>query len=201
MSAVLPFILASKSAIRAKMLSDAGLAIELLPSTIDERAIEAPAMDRGASPAAIAALLACEKALDVSRHRPGRVIIGADQTLALGQRRFSKPLDRASAREQLCSLRGATHTLASAAALARDGEILWSGVDDVRLTMRHFTDAYLDTYLDAMGGRVTTTVGGYQLEGLGIQLFSAIDGDYFTILGLPLLLLLAALRDHRLLST
>ena len=201
MTAAPPFILASKSAIRAKMLSDAGLAIEIVPSTIDERAIEAPAMARGASPAAIAALLACEKARDVSQHRPGRIIIGADQTLALGQRRFSKPLDRAAAREQLCALRGATHTLASAAALARDGELLWQGVDEVRLTMRHFSDAYLDTYLDAMGAGVTATVGGYQLEGLGIQLFSAIDGDYFTILGLPLLKLLAALRDNRLLST
>lgn len=190
------FILASKSSIRAKMLTDAGLSIELAPSSIDERALEAPAMKRGASPAAIAELLAREKSLAVSQHRPGRIVIGADQTLALGTRRFSKPLDRAAAREQLCALRATTHTLASAAAIARDGDILWSGVDEVSLTMRDFSDAYLDAYLDMMGAHVLTTVGGYQLEGRGIQLFSAIHGDYFTILGLPLLGLLAALRDQ-----
>lgn len=193
------FILASKSAVRAKLLREAGLTIDLDPSTIDERAIEAPAMAAGASPAAIAKLLAEEKARDVANRHQGRIVIGADQTLALGARRFSKPKDRQGAAEQLTSLRGKTHILASAAALVRDGEILWSDVSTAELTMRDFSSPYLEDYLDKMADKVTTTVGGYQLEGLGIQLFDRISGDYFTILGLPLLPLLAALRRHGLL--
>lgn len=193
------FILASKSTIRAKILHDAGLVIETQASTVDERAVEAPAMQQGVGPAGIAELLARAKALDVSQRRPGCVVIGADQTLALGDQRFSKPGDRAAAAAQLRALRDASHALHSAAAIARDGKILWSGGDAVHLTMRSFSEAFLENYLDVMGNTVTTTVGGYQLEGIGIQLFSGIKGDYFTVLGLPLLPLLAALRDLKLL--
>ena len=195
-----PFILASKSAIRAHMLRQAGLKLDLDPSMIDERAVEAPAMAKGASPTKIAELLAQEKARDVSTRHPGRIIIGADQTLAQDTQRFSKPKDRISAVQQLKSLRGKTHILASAAAIACDQQILWSGASEARLTMRFFSDHFLEDYLDQIGPAVTTTVGGYQLEGLGIQLFEAISGDYFTILGLPLLPLLAALRTHALLA-
>ena len=194
-------VLASKSAIRADLLKNAGLTVEIAPADVDERAIEAPAMARGASPADVAVLLAGAKALAVSRARPGAIVIGADQTLALGEERFSKPRDRDGARVHLSKLRGATHVLSSGAAIARDGAVLWTGVQDARLTMRTFSDAFLEAYLDRMGAVVTTTVGGYQLEGLGIQLFERIEGDTFTILGLPLLALLEGLRAHGLLRS
>jgi septum formation protein len=194
-------VLASKSAIRADLLKNAGLAVEIVPADVDERAIEAPAIARGASPAEVAVLLAEAKALVVSRARPGAIVIGADQTLALGDERFSKPRDRAGARIHLSKLRGATHVLASGAAIARDGVVLWTGVQEARLTMRAFSDAFLEDYLDRMGAVVTTTVGGYQLEGLGIQLFERIEGDTFTILGLPLLALLGGMRANGLLAS
>ncbi len=189
-------VLASKSAIRAELLRSAGLIVETRPADVDERAIEAPAMAAGASPEEVARLLAVAKAEAVSRADPDALVIGADQTLALGERRFSKPRDRDGARDHLRALRGATHRLASGGALAQAGRTLWSGVQSAELTMRDFTDAYLEDYLDRMGPVVTTTVGGYQLEGLGIQLFARIAGDHFTILGLPLLPLLDALRGH-----
>jgi septum formation protein len=194
-------ILASKSVFRQKMLADAGVAVEAVPADIDERAVEAPAMARGADGAQVARLLSEAKALAVSRLRPEALVIGSDQTLALGPRRFSKPRDRAEAAAHLSALRGRAHTLASGAALARGGAVLWSDVAEVHLTMRDFSDAFLDSYLDRMGAAVTTTVGGYQLEGLGVQLFERVDGDYFTVLGLPLLKLLDALRAQGVLET
>jgi septum formation protein len=189
-------ILASKSAIRLAMLRAAGLEVEARPAEVDERAIEAPAVARGESPAAVARLLAEAKAVAVSRAAPGQLVVGADQTLGCDGKRFTKPVDRWSAAAQLRALRGRTHQLASGAALARDGALLWSDVAEARLTMRDFSDAFLDDYLDRLGPVVTTTVGGYQLEGLGVQLFARIGGDHFTILGLPLLALLEALRAH-----
>ena len=138
----------------------------------------------------IAALLAREKALAVAAQLPGRLVLGADQTLALGERRFSKPADRAAAREQLKLLRGQTHELHSAIALARDGVIVFEHREVARLTMRAFSDGFLEAYLDAAGAAVTASVGGYQLEKTGIQLFERIEGDHFIILGLPLLPLL-----------
>jgi septum formation protein len=125
---------------------------------------------------------------------PGRLVLGADQTLALGARRFSKPADRTAASEQFRVLRGQTHALHSAVALARDGKILFEHGETARLTMRAFSDTFLDDYLATVGSAVTASVGGYQLEGAGIQLFERIEGDYFTVLGLPLLPLLAVLR-------
>ena len=190
--AVRPLVLASKSAIRRTMLADAGIPVEVIPADIDERAVENSAATRDAS--AIAALLAREKASAIAARFPGRLVLGADQTLALGERRFSKPTDRTAARDQLKSLRGRTHELHTAIALVCDGAVVFEHREAARLTMRAFSDEFLESYLDAMGATVTASVGGYQLERAGVQLFERIDGDHFVILGLPLLALLAYLR-------
>jgi septum formation protein len=193
-----PLVLASQSKVRRALLEAAGIPVEVRPADIDERALEAQA--RLSGPAEVAALLARAKASAVAAGMPGRFVVGADQTLALGERRFSKPADSAAAAEQLGSLRGATHGLHSAVAVARDNEVLYAHVATARLTMRDFSEAFLAGYLAAAGDAVLHSVGGYQLEGLGSQLFDRIEGDYFTVLGLPLLPLLQFLRAQRLLA-
>jgi septum formation protein len=193
-----PLVLASQSHVRRTLLEAAHLPVEIKPASLDERAIEMRAGPIG--PAKAAALLAREKALSVAAGMPGRLVLGADQTLALGERRFSKPKDRAGAREQLKALRGKTHQLHSAIAVARDGEVLFEHVDDARLTMRDFSDAFLESYLGEAGDAVAASVGGYQLESVGIQLFEQIEGSHFTILGLPLLPLLHWLRQNGVLA-
>jgi septum formation protein len=140
--------------------------------------------------------LARAKAETVAASLPGRVVLGADQTLALGSQRFGKPADRAEAAKQLRALRGKTHTLHSALALVRDGAVLFACVETAQLTMRDVSDRFLDDYLDLAGDSALSSVGGYQLEGIGIHLFERVEGDYFTILGLPLLPLLAFLRQN-----
>jgi nucleoside triphosphate pyrophosphatase len=187
-----PLVLASKSASRRSLLQGAGIPIEVRAADIDERGVEAKAgLD---DPTAVAGMLAREKALAVSLQLPGRMVIGADQTLALGQRRFSKPVDRHAAREQLKVLRGNTHALHSAVAIVRDGKPLFEHCALARLVMRAFSDQFLESYLDAAGDAVTASVGAYQVEGLGVQLFERIEGDHSTILGLPLLPVLDVLR-------
>lgn len=188
-----PLVLASKSDVRGKILAAAGLRFEIRPAQIDERAEEAKAGPL--DPVAVARLLARKKAGSVAATQPGRLVLGADQTLAHGGKRFSKPANRAEAARQLRELRGRTHELNSALALVRDGQVQFEHVDHARLTMRDFSDAFLNDYLDMAGAAALASVGGYQLEGVGVHLFERVEGDYFTILGLPLLPLLAFLRE------
>jgi septum formation protein len=193
-----PLILASQSRARQMLLANAGIDFEAVPAEIDERAVQQAS--KLTAPAEIAALLARAKALSVSVQQPGRYVVGADQTLALGVRLFSKPAGRAAAAEQLRALAGHSHELHSAVATARDGEILFSEVSAARMTMRQLTGAEIEAYLDHAGEAVTSSVGAYQLEGLGVHLFERIEGDHFTILGLPLLRLFAFLRGEGLLG-
>lgn len=193
-----PLILASQSSARQALLTNAGIPFEPVPAEIDERAVQQAS---GLSaPGEIAALLAREKALAVSLSQPGRFVVGADQTLALGMRLFSKPAGRAAAAEQLRALAGRNHELHSAVAVARDGKILFEQARIARMAMRQLGEAEIEAYLNAAGEAVTSSVGAYQLEGLGVHLFERIEGDHFTILGLPLLQLLAFLRSERLLG-
>jgi septum formation protein len=174
------------------MLAAAGLPVEVSVPDLDERAVEAAAGPL--EPAKVAMLLAREKAKVVAREKPGRLIIGADQTLALSRHRFDKPCDIEAARAQLVALAGNTHQLHSAVAVVRDEEVLLDAVDTASLTMRPLSDGFLDAYFAAAGPAVLESVGAYQLEKLGIHLFARIEGDHFTILGLPLLPLTAFLR-------
>jgi septum formation protein len=193
-----PLILASQSRARQLLLANAGIPFEAVPAEIDERAVQQAS---GLSaPGEIAALLAREKALAVSMRQPGRYVVGADQTLALQDRLFSKPSGRARAAEQLRDLAGRRHELHSAVAVVRDGKIMFETTAIARMTMRQLSGTEIQTYLDEAGEAVTSSVGAYQLEGLGVHLFERIDGDHFTILGLPLLPLLAFLRSERLLG-
>jgi septum formation protein len=193
-----PLILASQSPARQALLANAGIPFEAIPAGLDERAIElASALS---APSEIAALLARDKALSVSGKHLGRYVVGADQTLILGERMLSKPAGRAQAAAQLRALAGHAHELHSATAVARDGEILFENVSIARMTMRPLDEAAISAYLDAAGEAVTTSVGAYQLEGLGVHLFERIEGDHFTILGLPLLPLLKFLRSQAVLQ-
>lgn len=187
-------VLASRSRSRIALLEGAGLTFAAEPSDVDERAVEAPLLSAGADPGAIALHLAEAKALDVAARRPADLVLGCDQTLGLDGERFVKPENRDEGRRQLERLRGRTHELHSALVLARGSTVVWRHVSVARMTMRAFSDAFLDAYCATVGDAVLSSVGCYQLEGPGITLFEAIDGDYFTILGLPLLPLLAELR-------
>jgi septum formation protein len=193
-----PLILASQSSSRQALLRHAGLPFEAIPADLDERAIQQASGHR--APGDIAALLAREKAASVARYHRRRIVVGADQTLALGERLFSKPAGRSDAAEQLRALAGHVHELHSAVAVVRDDGVLFAHVAVARMAMRCLSDREISAYLEAAGDAVTASVGAYQLEKLGVHLFERVEGDHFTILGLPLLPLLAFLRREQLLG-
>jgi len=188
-------ILASGSAIRRRVLEAAGLAFEVERPRVDEEAVKQSLRAESLRPRDQADALAEVKALSVSNVRTG-FVIGADQMLAVEGEIMDKPGDRAEARAHLQRLRGRTHELICAAVVAREGAVLWRHIETPRLRMRDFSDAFLDDYLERGGDELLSSVGAYQLEGLGAQLFERVDGDYFAVLGLPLLPLLAFLREH-----
>ncbi|MDQ6434166.1 Maf-like protein [Mesorhizobium sp. LHD-90] len=188
-------ILASASPFRKAMLANAGLDFIAVAPEIDERAAEAPLKDTGATPGEVAEVLAVAKAVDVSERNPGVLVLGCDQTLSLGDEIFHKPKDMEAARRHLLALSGKTHQLNSAAVLVRDGETFWSTVSIAGLTMRKLEPAFIGRHLARVGHKALQSVGAYQIEGEGIQLFEKIEGDYFSIVGLPLLPVLAALRN------
>jgi septum formation protein len=189
-------VLASASAVRRNLLAAAGVPFDVEPAPIDERAVEAPLVKSGASPGEIAAALAEAKAVAVSQARNGALVVGADQTLDLDGHRGTKSETLAEARAHLVRLAGRSHRLHSALAAARDGNLLWRHLSTATLTMRALTPTEIDAYLARVGVDVLKSVGVYQLEGEGVRLFETIDGDYFAILGLPLLPLLAYLRSE-----
>lgn len=194
-------VLASGSKIRAELMKNAGLAIEIDPADVDERAVEAPLLEAGFPPEDLASVLAEAKANDVSDRRHSDLVVGADQILAFEGKRRTKPDDMEAARRQLLSFSGKTHELHSAVVISENGEAVWRHVSTARLTMRELTPEFIGHYLAAAGDDVLSSVGAYQLEGLGVQLFEKIEGDYFTILGLPLLPLLAELRTRKVIET
>lgn len=192
-------VLASRSAARRAILSNAGVVFAVVDANVDEAAIKATMAD--ASPQDLAIELAMAKALAVSRHDPEAWVLGADQTLSFQGGLVSKAASIDAARARLSQMRGRTHQLHSGVALARNGSVVWSGVDSVTLRMRDFSDAFLDAYLVREGEAVLACVGSYRLEGMGSQLFEAVEGDYFSVLGLPLWPVLAELRRAGVIGT
>jgi septum formation protein len=188
-------ILASASPVRARLLRDAGVAFRIEPAEIDEGRVKRAARAAGEAATACALTLASGKARDVSARHRNSLVIGADQILVLGNEWLDKPADLAAARTQLQMLRGRTHELATAAAVLRAGEPLWQTVSVPRLTMRIFSEDFLDWYIAAEDAALLGSVGAYRLEGRGVQLFSEIEGDHFAVLGLPIIELLEFLRE------
>jgi septum formation protein len=195
-----PMILASGSRFRQKMLGDAGVAFDVILPDLDERALEAPLQQSGATPEDVARVLAEAKAVAVSETAPGRLVLGCDQTLLLGDRVFHKPATMDEAQETIFALSGQTHQLNSAAVLALDGQAVWHHVAVARMTMRALSPAEIGRYCGRAGETILQSVGAYQIEGLGAQLFERIEGDYWTVVGLPLLPVLAALRERGMLD-
>ncbi|MAL88297.1 MULTISPECIES: Maf family protein [unclassified Brevundimonas] len=189
-----PLVLASASAARRTLMAGVGLTVDLQPADLDEEGLRLANPDLG--PADMAVCLAEAKAVVVSRMRPGVLVLGGDQILEDDGVIVSKADDLKEIAARLRGFRGRTHHLHSGAALARDGAVVWRHVDTAALTVRAFSEAWLATYLEAEGAALTGVVGGYRLEGPGAQLFARIEGDYFTVLGLPLWAVLEALRDQ-----
>ncbi|NTB98456.1 Maf-like protein [Agrobacterium tumefaciens] len=188
-------ILASSSASRQMLMRNAGLTFSAIPADIDERALDQQLERDGASPEEVALQLARAKALAVGALYPEALVLGCDQTMALGARVYHKPKTMAEAEAHLLSLSGKVHRLNSAAVLVRHGEVVWQIVSSAELTVRTLSAEFVSRHLQRVGEKALSSVGAYQLEGEGIQLFTSIEGDYFTILGLPLLPLLSKLRD------
>lgn len=203
MTTVRDIVLASGSRARREMLAAAGVHFTVQAADVDEPSIRARMFeaDPGVDPKKVAAVLAAAKAEDVSGKIAGALIIGGDQVLALGDELLSKAPSVEHARATLRRLRGRTHELHSAVAFAEKGKVTWAHVATARLTMRDFSDAFLEDYLTRASDRVSQSVGAYELEGLGVQLFDKIEGDYFTVLGLPLLPVLAELRARGIIAT
>lgn len=178
------------------MLANAGVPFMIAPASVDENSIKASMRAAGANVADVAEMLAATKAQQVSRNHEGKLVVGADQMLACDSDWFDKPASLADGRDQLMRLRGRTHELISAVCVVRDGVVIWHHIERAAVTMRPFSEDFIDEYINKMDETILATVGGYELEGLGAQLFSRIDGDYFTILGMPLLPLLDFLRGH-----
>lgn len=189
-------VLASASAARRDLLAGAGIAFTVDPALVDEAAVKAAMAAEGASAEDAAIALAHMKAQRISRRHAGVLVIGADQILDLEGTWFDKPADMNHARDSLLALRGRAHNLATAACICRDGERIWHHVETPKLTMRDFSDGFLDNYLEDAGEGILSSVGAYRLEGNGVQLFARIEGSHFTILGLPLLALLDVLRAN-----
>lgn len=189
-------MLASASRSRRDMLQSAGVRFDIDPAGVDEGEVKRALLAEEATPIAIAETLAELKAQQVSTRQPGALVIGSDQVLDCNGVLFDKPEDRDHARGHLTALRGRTHRLHASVCVVRDGAYLWHANDSAELAMRELSDAYIEAYLDANGEDALLSVGAYQLEGCGAQLFSRVSGDFFTILGMPLLPLLGLLRDH-----
>ena len=188
-------ILASGSLVRARLLRDAGLDFDIVPPDLDESLVKDRARNGGQDAAACALALARAKAEAIATRYPGALVLGADQMLVVGARWFDKPRDLAEARSHLRELRGRTHVLQTAACVVRDGRVLWHHVSRPELAMRSFSDTFLDDYIAAEGESLLGSVGCYRFEERGVQLFEAVKGEYFAILGMPLIALLAFLRD------
>ncbi|UXS25278.1 Maf-like protein [Agrobacterium tumefaciens] len=188
-------ILASSSASRQMLMRNAGLTFSAIPADIDERALDEQLERDGASPEDVALELARAKALAVGALHPEALVLGCDQTMALGARVYHKPKTMVEAEAHLLSLSGNVHRLNSAAVLVRHGEVVWQTVSSAELGVRTLSAEFVSRHLKRVGEKALSSVGAYQLEGEGIQLFTSIEGDYFTILGLPLLPLLSKLRD------
>ncbi|UUP17579.1 Maf-like protein [Nitratireductor thuwali] len=189
-------VLASTSPFRRQLLENAGISVEAVAPEVDERVVEAPLENAGVSPEDVALILAEAKAVDVSERHPHALVIGCDQTLSLGDRVFHKPKDMEGARRHLLDLSGKTHQLNSAIVLARAGQPIWRHLSQGSLTMRKLDPGFIGRHLSQVGEKALSSVGAYQVEGPGIQLFTKIEGDYFTIIGLPLLPLLEKLREE-----
>ncbi|MGH6929370.1 MAG: Maf family protein [Dongiaceae bacterium] len=194
--ALTPVVLASASTARAALLRAAGVTAAVDAAAIDEAEVKASLRSAHASATNVAETLAELKAQRVSLRHPGALVVGADQILECDGHVFDKPVELSEARRQLLALRGRRHQLWSAVVLVRDGQRLWHHVGRADLLMREFSERFLDDYLRSAGDAALSSVGSYQIEGLGVQLFASVDGDYFTILGLPLLPLLDILREQ-----